>query len=222
MAYSAQKSAGFGMKNIFRLAAGILGVAALVLQYVLVLTGESGPDAVRRTINFFSYFTILTNVLVVLALLGPTLFGETAVGRFFMRLGVRTAIAIYIIIVSALVFFILRHLTNLQGLVYLCDFLLHYVMPALFVVDWAFFVPKTKLQWRGMLGWLWYPIIYLAWTFVHGALSGFYPYPFLNTEVLGVGRVLLNELGLLVVFFILGLVMISLGRLVPTSKSPLQ
>jgi hypothetical protein len=222
MAYSAEKSAGFGMKSTFRLAAGILGVAALVLQYVLVLTGQSGPDAVRRTINFFSYFTILTNVLVVLAFLGPTLLGETAVGRFFAGPRVRTAIAIYIIIVSALVFFILRHLANLQGLDYLCDFLLHYILPALFVVDWVFFVSKAELQWRDMLGWLWYPVIYLAWTFVHGALSGFYPYPFLNTEVLGVGRVLLNELGLLAMFLVLGLVLISLGRLGLTSKSPLQ
>jgi hypothetical protein len=144
------------------------------------------------------------------------------VARFFARPGVRTAIAIYIIIVSALVFFILRHLTTFEGLDFLCDFMLHYVMPALFVVDWVLFVPKAELQWRNMFGWLWYPVIYLAWTFVHGALSGFYPYPFLNTEVLGVGRVLLNELGLLAAFFVLGLVLISLGKLVPTSKSPLR
>jgi hypothetical protein len=210
------------MKSTFRLAAGILGLAALVLQYLLVLMGESGPDAVRRTINFFSYFTILTNVLVVLAFLGPTLLGEKAMGRLFARPGVRTAIALYIIIVSALVFFILRHLTNFQGLDLLCDILLHYIMPALFVIDWAFFVSKAELQRRDMLGWLWYPVIYLAWTFVHGALSGFYPYPFLNTEVLGVGRVLLNELGLLAVFLALGSVLIPLGRLGPTSKSPFQ
>jgi hypothetical protein len=63
-----------------------------------------------------------------------------------------------------------------------------------------------------MFGWLGYPIAYLAWTFIHGALSGFYPYPFLNTEVLGVGRVLLNELGLLMLFFAVGMTLIALGR----------
>jgi hypothetical protein len=201
------------MKRTFRLAAGILGLAAIVLQYVLVLMGESGPDAVRRTINFFSYFTILTNVLVVLAFLGPTLLGEMAVGRFFARPGVRTAIAIYIIIVGALVFFILRHLTNFQGLDFLCDILLHYIMPALFVIDWVFLVSKSELQWRDMLGWLWFPVFYLIWTFTHGVISGFYPYPFLNTAELGLGRVLLNELGLLVVFLVLGLVLVTGGKL---------
>jgi hypothetical protein len=200
------------MQQGFRLAAGLLGLAALILQYVLVLMGEAGPDPVRRTLNFFSYFTVLTNVLVALAFLAPTFFSQTPLGKFFARPTVRTAITIYIIIVSALVFFILRHLTNLQGLDFVADMLLHYVLPALFVFDWVFFVPKGSLKWQEMFGWLGYPIAYLAWTFIHGALSGFYPYPFLNTEVLGVGRVLLNELGLLILFFAVGMALIALGR----------
>ena len=116
----------------------------------------------------------------------------------------------------------MRHLTNLQGLDFLTDLLLHYIMPALFVIDWLFFVPKENLKLRDIFGWLWFPVVYLVWTYIHGALSDFYPYPFLNTEVLGVGRVLLNELGLLAMFLVLGMVLISLGRLRTTSKSPLQ
>jgi hypothetical protein len=200
------------MQHGFRLAAGLLGLAALILQYVLVLVGEAGPDPVRRTLNFFSYFTVLTNVLVALAFLAPAFFSQTPLGKFFARPTVRTAITIYIIIVSSLVFFILRHLTNLQGLDFVADMLLHYILPALFVFDWVLFVSKGSLKWQEMFGWLGYPIAYLAWTFIHGALSGFYPYPFLNTEVLGVGRVLLNELGLLMLFFAVGMALIALGR----------
>ena len=210
------------MKNTFRLAGGILGLAALVLQYVIVLMGDVGPEPVRRTINFFSYFTVLTNVLVVLAFLAPIVLPQTGLGKFFGRPSVRTAIASYTIIVSAIVFFILRHLSNLQGLDFLTDLLLHYIMPAMFVIDWLFFVPKENLRLRDISGWLWFPVIYLVWTYIHGALSGFYPYPFLNTEVLGLGRVLFNELGLLAVFLVLELVLISFGRLKSTSKSPFR
>ena len=46
----------------FRIAAGILGWIALALQYALVLTGTLGADPITRTINFFSYNTIITNI----------------------------------------------------------------------------------------------------------------------------------------------------------------
>ena len=58
-----------------------------------------------------------------------------------------------------------------------------------------------------------YPIVYLVWTFNHGAYSGFTLYPFLNSGELGIARALLNEAGLLIVFLILGFVLVSGGRL---------
>ncbi len=66
---------------------------------------------------------------------------------------------------------------------------------------------------KDTFSWLAYPIIYLVWTFIHGAYSGFYPYPFLNNGELGIARVLLNEAGLLIVFLILGFVLVTGGRL---------
>ena len=64
-----------------------------------------------------------------------------------------------------------------------------------------------------LLGWFASPIVYLVWTFIHGAYSAFYPYPFLNNGELGIARVLLNEAGLLIVFLILGFVLVTGGRL---------
>jgi len=194
------------------MAAGILGWAALVLQYALVLRGPLGADLFTRTVNFFSYFTILTNILAALALTLPWLAPQSALGEFFSRPSVRTAIAAYIIIVMAIVYLILRHLSNLQGWDFIADLLLHYVMPILFVIDWLLLVPKQALKLRDTLYWLAFPVVYLIWTFVHGAASGFYPYPFLNTGELGIARVLLNEAGLLVVFLILGSILVTGGN----------
>lgn len=201
------------MGTAFRIAAGILGWAALTLQYALVLASTTSADPFTRSINFFSYFTVLVNILAALALILPWVAPHSALGRFFARPSVRTAIAAYIIIVMTIVHFVLRHLTNLQGWDFLADILLHYVMPVLFVIDWLFLVPKQTLNMKDPLGWLAFPVIYLVWTFIHGAYSGFYPYPFLNGEELGNARVLLNEAGLLVIFLVLGFILVSGGRL---------
>jgi hypothetical protein len=201
------------MGKAFRMAAGILGWIALALQYALVLTGTLGADSFTRSINFFSYFTILTNILAALALTQPWLAPQSSPGKFFARPTVRTAIATYFIIVMTIVYFILRHLNTFQGWNLVADLLLHYVMPVLFVIDWLFLVPKQTLKLKDTIFWLAFPIIYLVWTFIHGAYSGFYPYPFLNGAELGNARVLLNEAGLLVIFLVLGLILVSGGRL---------
>lgn len=113
----------------------------------------------------------------------------------------------------AVVYFILRHLTNLTGWDLVPDVILHYVMPVLFIIDWLFFVPKESLKAKDGLVWLAFPIVYLVWTFIHGAYYGFYPYPFLNVGELGLTQALLNEAGLLVIFLILGLALVTGGRL---------
>jgi hypothetical protein len=208
------------MGKAFRMAASILGWIALTLQYALVLTGTLGADSFTRSINFFSYFTILTNILAALALTLPWLAPQSAPGKFFSRPTVRTAIAAYIIIVMTIVYFVLRHLTNLQGWDFVADVLLHYVMPVLFVIDWLFLVPKQTLKVSDTLGWLAYPVVYLVWTFIHGAYSGFYPYPFLNGTELGNARVLLNEAGLLVIFLVLGFILVTVGRLLDKRRKP--
>ena len=206
------------MAVAFRMAAGLLGWFALALQYGLVMAGNFEADALSRTVNFFSYFTILTNILAALAFTLPGLAPQSAATRFFLKHTVRTAITAYIIIVMAIVYFVLRHLTNLQGWNLAADVLLHYVMPCLFVIDWLLLVPKEMLKLKDGLAGLAFPVVYLLWTFVHGAYSGFFPYPFLNVGELGIGRVLLNEAGLLALYLILGLALVTGGRLIDKAR----
>jgi hypothetical protein len=202
------------MALVFRMTAGLLGWFALALQYGLVMAGDFDTSPFARTINFFSFNTIITNILVALALTLPIIAPQSALGQFFSRPTVRTAITAYMIIVMGVVYFILRHLTKLEGWDLVADVILHYVTPVLFVIDWLFLVPKQTLKVSDTLGWLAYPVVYLAWTVIHGAYSDFYPYPFLNNGELGIARVLLNEAGLLVIFLILGLALVTGGRLI--------
>ncbi|MPZ55195.1 MAG: hypothetical protein GEU91_01615 [Rhizobiales bacterium] len=206
------------MASLFRMTAGILGWLALALQYWLVMTGNIGPEPIERSINFFSYFTILTNILAALALTLPWLAPQSAPGQFFSRPSVRTAIATYIIIVMAITYLVLRHLSNLEGWYVVADLILHYIMPILFVIDWLFLVPKDTLKPKDVIVWLAFPILYVIWTIIHGALSGFYPYPFLNVGELGYARVLMNMVVLLAIFLILGLLLVTGGRLIDKAR----
>jgi hypothetical protein len=202
----------FLMSTTFRVIAATIGWFALGLQYWLLMTGDIGPGPLGRTVNFFSYFTILINIMAALALTLPWLAPRSAAGRFFGAPTVRTGIATYIIVVGTTYFLILRHLWAPQGWAFVADASLHYLMPVLFVLDWLLFVPKGTLRFKDALAWIPFPLAYMLWTFVYGALSGFYPYPFVDVSKLGYGRVTANALGLFAGFLALGLVMIAIDR----------
>jgi hypothetical protein len=54
---------------------------------------------------------------------------------------------------------------------------------------------------------------YAALSLLHGAVTGFYPYPFLEVGQLGYERVLLNMGVLMAAFAVLGLILVGVDRL---------
>ena len=201
------------MSRAYRTVFAIVGIAALVLQYVLMIRGPVGPAFVPRTINFFSYFTILTNILVALALAAPAFAPDSRLGRWTRSEGVRAALAMYIAVVGLTYHFLLANVWNPQGLNYLANVTLHYVMPVVFVLDWVLFTPKGRLRWIDPAKWLAFPLIYGVWVTIYGLISGWYPYWFVNISDLGFARAAVNFGGLLAFFFGVGLVVVGLDRL---------
>lgn len=197
------------MATALRALAAAVGWFAVGLQYWLVITGDAGPDPVNRTINFFSYFTILTNIIVATAMTASLL----APGSFLDRPSVRTAIATYIIIVGVVYHLILRDLWDPQGWQLVADVSLHYVTPVLFALDWLLFVPKRGVPWSTAVWALVYPLAYMGWTLWHGSWSGFYPYPFVDVSQIGLAKALQNAGGMTVAFLVLCLVLIGLARI---------
>ena len=207
------------MKTLYRTIAGVLGLIAVVGQYWLVTQGKGGAALPTSSVHFFSFFTILTNLLAAAAMLAPVVAPESGLGRFLDRPSVRTAIVGYIVIVGTVYYALLRKLDNATGLHLYLEYVLHYVMPPLFVLDWLLFVPKGEIGWRNGVDALAYPLGYLAWTLVHGAFSGWYPYPFIDVSKLGYGRMLLNSAGLILAFLALELVLVALDRLIKQSQN---
>lgn len=198
-------------KNIFRTISlaviAVTGWTALLLQYRSLLEHRSST-AFDATVRYFSYFTILSNLLVAVCCSALWLYGRSHAGKFFTKPATLTAVAVYIIVVGGIYNLVLRR----NGLPKdtcgeIANELLHCVIPLFFLLFWIKFVPAFRMR-IGLAGlWLIYPLAYLFYTLIHGAVSGFYPYPFINVDRLGYGKVLLNCLGVTVFFIILSLLL---------------
>jgi len=201
------------MATIYRTAAGAITLLAVAVQYWVLMEGRSGDALIRSSIEFFSFFTILTNILAGVALLWPVLAPRSGLAHFLMRPSVRTAITGYIIIVGVVYYLLLRNVGNQHGLGLFVERSLHYVTPPLFVLDWLLFVPKHGLSWKVGFASLGYPFVYTVWTLLHGAVTGWYPYPFIDVPELGYPRVLANMVALVGSFLGLELALVGIGRL---------
>ncbi|RYY23697.1 MAG: hypothetical protein EOP62_19275 [Sphingomonadales bacterium] len=196
----------------YRIVFALVGWFAIGLQYWLMLTGETGKGAAELTLNFFSYFTILMNVIVALAMTGPALAPDSALGRWTATEGVRAAVAMYIAVVGVTYHFLLSHVWDPQGWLFVSNGLLHYVMPIAFVLDWLLFTPKGGLRWIDAVKWLSVPLVYMVWTVIHGYASDWWPYWFVNLPTLGLSKAAFWFTAMLALFMVAGLVVVAIDR----------
>lgn len=195
-------------------AAACLGWSALSIQLYLVLLARWNDQAslLGGLVNFFSYFTVLSNTLVATVLTYAAFGRECAARRFFLSASVSTGVATSIVLVGLAYSLLLRHLWTPQGWQWLADELLHDVMPLLFLVYWWACVEKGSLRPRHLLLWMLYPAGYFLYTLLRGEGIGFYPYPFIDVASLGYARVTLNALAILCGFMLIGALLIALAH----------
>jgi hypothetical protein len=203
-----------GRHRAFALLLALLAWLSVLLQcgLSLQLATQRGLTIGAGLELFFSYFTVLTNVLVCVSLTASLLRPSSALGAWFSRPAVVAGIATSIAFVGLSYHFLLRNTWNPQGLNLLADRLLHYAVPALYVIYWWLDGSKRALRWIYPLFWGIYPTLYLVYALIRGSIVGSYPYPFIDAAALGYGRTLVNGIGLLFVFLALGLLFVALGR----------
>jgi hypothetical protein len=176
--------------------------------------GKSGLVLLHTVINFFSYFTILSNIFLALSFTTAWLSPTSRLGAFLARPVMKGGITLYIAITGTVYVLILRHTWEPQGWAFVADALLHYVMPVLGALDWVLFSPKGRMEWKHSVRWLTFPALYGVYTLLHGWLTGFYPYPFVDVPKLGAGKVLANSAVLALVFVAAGALLVAADRLV--------
>ncbi len=201
-------------KKIVMVLIAIITWAALVLQFSLTIktTDVTGFSHIKTITNFFSYFTILSNLLVAACLTTLLLSPSSGLGSFFSKVSVQSAIAVYIFIVGLVYNLVLRNIWSPKGWQLVADNLLHVAVPVLFVLYWVIFTTKNILQWKTILPWLIFPMIYLTYSMLRGPVADWYPYPFLHAGELGYGKVSINSLFVLMAFLLVGLGVIAFNR----------
>ncbi len=199
-------------KKIYLAITAIIAWFAVLAQFYLNIVNRSVP-VFETVIRFLSYFTILTNILVAFCFTVLLLKPKSKSGKFFARPSVLTAVTAYITFVWIAYNLLLRHLWNPQGLQLLVDELLHTLIPFLSILYWLIYVPKAGLQWKSILPWTIYPVVYILCVTARGAFSGFYPYPFIDISVLGYFKVVRNDIGLIGAFLMLSLLFVAIGKL---------
>ena len=185
---------------------------ALGLQFYLIIANRttSIPEAIVR---FFSFYTILTNILVAICFTFLWLKPKSRWGIFFSHQKTLTAITIYITIVAIVYNLILRSTWNPHGLQRVADELLHLVGPIIFILYWFLFAPKVALQLKNIFPWLIYPLVYLLYILFRGSFAKYYPYPFIDVNILGYSKVLLNSMLLCIAFLFISLLFVAIAKM---------
>ncbi|HUZ64880.1 MAG TPA: Pr6Pr family membrane protein [Acetobacteraceae bacterium] len=191
----------------------IIGLQTLLTVRIVIQAGRSMADGVVTT---FSYFTVLTNLLV--AVVATACLLRRRSDNILTRPGILTAAAVYIAVVGLVYSLVLRALWQPAGLQRVLDMAEHDAMPVLFVTYWLAFVPKGGLRWKEPAAWLIYPVLYGAWALLRGALTGRYPYPFLDVRALGYSRTLANLAMLVALFLAVGLIFVALDRAIGRAR----
>jgi hypothetical protein len=192
--------------RVFHALTAAIAVAALVLQLVLVVQGGrvldevAEPPLATRLGRLASYFTIQSNLLVAITAVQLAR-DPLRDGRWWRA--VRLAAVVGITVTGLVHFVLLRPLLDLTGADWAADKLLHMVVPVLAIAGWAAFGPRPRIGGRDVLLALAWPVVWLAWTLVIGAATGWYPYPFLDPGEDGTGAVVVSCLGVTALFLAL-------------------
>ena len=172
----------------------LFGAAGLLLQFTISMQSMlgSGRDLFGSLGHFFSFYTILTNIALVLIYLSEVVPSSRL--AVFRHPIVRGMMAANIALVALYVFFVLRFLASLTGLFLLADNILHYLCPALYLLWWLVAQPHGRLRWGNLPVMLAPTLVYFVYAMARGAWVQEYPYPILNAIELGYAQVLFNAL----------------------------
>lgn len=200
--------------RVYTACLALLAWAALALQFDLSIATSlaRGLSLADGVIRYLGFFTILSNLLVALALSLPLAGANSAATRFFSRPWVLGGITVSIVVTGIAYNLLLRRLWHPQGLQLFADLLLHDAIPLLFAFYWWRWVPRGDYRRRELALWTIYPAVYFVYVLLHGAASGYYPYPFINVAHLGYARVLVNAVALLIGYGAVALLLLALDR----------
>ncbi len=179
--------------GILRVSIAAAIIAAIVGQLIVSVDNwhRAGiTDISTQIVNFFSFFTIESNVLtVVVALIGAWfLFARRGVDPNAL-LGFRLATVTYMATTGVVYNLLLRGVELPQGTTLpWSNEVLHLIGPIYVILDWLLAPGRRPIAWKAVWPVLIFPLAWGIYTLIRGPLTYdavfkrdyWYPYPFLN------------------------------------------
>lgn len=197
-----------------------LFVAAFVGTALLLRLGLTifSPDTVpgedpalgERLVRFVSYFTVESNLAVLLSSLAVLRGADVATtGLRMLRLtslvGITVTGIVYLVVLS-------DDPVDRPALSSVVNVMLHYLAPPLTLVAWLAAGPWPRFAWADvgrMLGW---PVVWGLWIVALGELSDWYPYGFIDVNLHGYGDVAVSFVGIVGFAVVLGALFTLIDR----------
>lgn len=190
------------------------GAAAGVLIQLGVFEGSFRP-------GMFRYFTVLSNTLSVVYFAGAVAFLWRGYSRERTTwLPTLKGIALMSTTVTMLVAHFMLRLSFSPGSLFgLSVIVAHYAVPLMAIGDWLLFDRKGLMKPASPLIWMSGPAAYFIYAMIAARIGegiGFnsrYPYPFMDVDNIGLGRVLFTAAVLTAGFLLLGYIFFGLDKL---------
>jgi uncharacterized membrane protein SirB2 len=188
-----------------------VGVVAVTAELAMEISGRfaKGDGLAAALAHVLAYFTIVSNVAVVLAYTGALRGNSATWLRPHIMRGMTLAM---IALVMLTYFFIISRTEHPRGIAWLCAMIMHYVTPPLYALWWVLYMPHGQLKLRDVGAMLVPSVVYMIYVLIRGRLVGEYPYAMLDATRIGSGSVTLHAIGLLVALAALCAAVIALDR----------
>lgn len=158
-------------ESVLRACRLLLALAALTAIGYDVASGPGVSDT-----DYFSYFTVLSNLFAAAMLLHGALRPERERSQAVALL--RGAAVAYILTTGIVYLLLLSGRAPTYPWV---NAVLHYLMPVAVTLDWLLSPPSVLLRpTMTVVLWMAFPVLYIIYTLARGAIVGWYPYFFVD------------------------------------------
>jgi hypothetical protein len=172
---AASRTGGETAIRAYRLLAGVAVLVAISYQ-----VGKGLEQRSFSATDYFSYFTELSNLFAATIFLYGAI--RPAASRTTTTELLRGAAVVYML-TTGIVYAVLL---SGQDVSYpWVNTIVHRIMPIAVALDWAIDPPRVRLQPRQTILWMSFPLVYVAYTLVRGAIVDWYPYFFVDPNRTG-------------------------------------
>lgn len=219
------------MARMWHASIAIVVLVALILQFWVAAGAPGAPPAhavgtlagtplVGRFLRVLSFFTIQSNILslVVSAQLARNPNRDGPIWR-----AVRLASLVGIVITGIIYATVLSKVHEPHGWKEtVSNTAFHYIVPIMMLVGWLLFGPRPRVELVTLVRSLIYPLAWVIYSLIDGAITSWYPYPFVDVNTLGYAAVLRNSVVVVAVLAVVTALYWLGDRRLPPSRAQIS